>query len=157
MSVSLRICRCPSPFCVLIGHSYIFFCEISHYFFCQAFFFWGLFYVVISALLDLHCCAQAFSSCSVWAGHWGGLSHCGAQALGQVLRLQQLRLLGSLECWLNSRARASLLRGIRDTPGPGLWSVSPAPAGGFLTTEPPGKHCQTFNFILGYSRLTMLW
>ena len=26
-----------------------------------------------------------------------------------------------------------------DLPGPGLKPVSPAPAGGFLTTAPPGK------------------
>ena len=36
-------------------------------------------------------------------------------------------------------ARAQLLRGIWDLPGPGLKPVSPALAGGFLTTAPPGK------------------
>ena len=29
-----------------------------------------------------------------------------------------------------------------DLPGPGLEPVSPALAGGFLTTAPPGKPCQ---------------
>ncbi|KAJ8795391.1 hypothetical protein J1605_018406 [Eschrichtius robustus] len=36
-------------------------------------------------------------------------------------------------------ARAQPLRGMWDPPGPGLEPVSPALAGGFLTTTPPGK------------------
>ena len=36
-------------------------------------------------------------------------------------------------------ARAWLLRGMWDLSGPGLELVSPALAGGFLTTVPPGK------------------
>ena len=36
-------------------------------------------------------------------------------------------------------ARAYLLHGTWDLPGPGLEPVSPALAGGFLTTAPPGK------------------
>ena len=36
-------------------------------------------------------------------------------------------------------ARAKLLYGMWDLPGPGLEPVSPALAGGFLTTAPPGK------------------
>ena len=35
--------------------------------------------------------------------------------------------------------QAVLLRGMWDLPGPGLEPVSPALAGGFLTTAPPGK------------------
>ena len=35
--------------------------------------------------------------------------------------------------------RAQLLHGLWDLPGPGLETVSPALAGGFLTTVPPGK------------------
>ena len=54
-----------------------------------------------------------------------GFSSCSSQAL---------------ECRLSSfGARAYLLRGIWDLPGPGLEPVSPALAGGFLTTAPPGK------------------
>ena len=46
----------------------------------------------------------------------------------------------ALECRLSScGARASLLRGMWDLPGPGLEPVSPALAGGFLTTVPPGE------------------
>ena len=36
-------------------------------------------------------------------------------------------------------ARAWLLCGMWDLPGPGLEPVSPALAGGFFTTAPPGK------------------
>ena len=35
--------------------------------------------------------------------------------------------------------QAQLLRGMWDLPGPGTEPVSPALAGGFLTTVPPGK------------------
>ena len=47
---------------------------------------------------------------------------------------------GALERRLSScGARALLLRGMWDLPGPGLEPVSPALAGGFLTTAPPRK------------------
>ena len=39
----------------------------------------------------------------------------------------------------NCGARAYLLRDMWDLPGPGLEPVSPASAGGFSTTAPPGK------------------
>ena len=46
----------------------------------------------------------------------------------------------SLECWLSScGTRAQLLRSMWDLSWPGLEPVSPALAGGFLTTAPPGK------------------
>ena len=32
------------------------------------------------ARMALHCCAWAFSSCSAWASHCGGLLSCGAWA-----------------------------------------------------------------------------
>ena len=48
-------------------------------------------------------------------------------------------------------ARASLLCGMRDLPRPGLKPVSPAVAGGFLTTEPPGKSRR-----LGFN-LKLIW
>ena len=53
--------------------------------------------------------AGATLSCGARASHCGGFSCCGARALG----------------W--------------DLPGPGLEPMSPALAGGFLTTAPPGK------------------
>ena len=54
-----------------------------------------------------------------------GLSSCGSQALE--------RRLSGCGTW------AWLLCGMWDLPGPGLEPVSPALAGGFLTTAPPGK------------------
>ena len=85
----------------------------------------------------LHCGAQAshcsgFSCCRACAlGTWAsvvvvrGLSSCGSQAPEHRLS--------------SCGARAELLCGIWDLPGPGLEPMSPALAGGFLTTTPPGK------------------
>ena len=70
--------------------------------------------------------AGATLRCGVQASHCGGFSFCGARALGHA---------GISSCgpW------AQLLRAMWDLPGPGLKPVSPALAGGFLTTAPPGK------------------
>ena len=54
-----------------------------------------------------------------------GFSNCGSRALEHRLS--------------SCGARAQLLHGMWDLPGPGLQPVSPALAGGFLTTAPPGK------------------
>ena len=54
-----------------------------------------------------------------------GLSSCGSRALERRL--------------CSCGTQASLLHGMWDLPGPGLEPVSPALAGRFLTTEPPGK------------------
>ena len=110
-------------------------------------------YILFLPVLGLCSCTRAFSSCSEWScsslwcagfslwwllllqstvlGAWAsvvvarGLSSCGSQAL---------------ECRLSSCGeRAQLLRGMWDIPRPGLEPVSPALAGGFLTTAPPGK------------------
>ena len=60
--------------------------------------------------------------------------------------------LWALECRLSScGARALLLCGIWDLPGPGLDPMSPALAGGFLTTGPPGKPYMTV-FELWFSQ-----
>ena len=97
-------------------------------------------------MLDLCCCVQAFSSCGEWgaticcgahASHCGGFSlqstgsrHAGFSSCGSwALELR----LGGCGPW------ASLLRGMWDLPGPGLEPMSPALAGRFLTTAPPGK------------------
>ena len=66
--------------------------------------------------------------CSARASHCSGFSCCGARALEHRLS--------------SCGARGQLLRGMWDLPGPGLEPVSPALAGGFLTTAPLGKsHC----------------
>ena len=57
----------------------------------------------------LHCCMQAFGSC----GEWAQYHTCGAQA--------------------------HLFHSMWDLPGSGIEHMSPAPAGGFSTTGPPGK------------------
>ena len=54
-----------------------------------------------------------------------GFSSCGSQALERRLS--------------SCGAKASLLRSMWDLPGPGLEPVSPALAGGFLTTVSPTK------------------
>ena len=59
-----------------------------------------------------------------------GFSSCGSQVLEHRLR--------SCGTW------ALLLRGMWDLPGPGIEPVSPALAGGFLTTVPPGKSLSCF-------------
>ena len=71
--------------------------------------------------------------CGARASHCGGFSCCGARALGAWASVVVAR--GFNSCG----SRASLLRGMWDLPRPGLEPVSPALAGGFLTTAPPGK------------------
>ena len=76
--------------------------------------------------------AQALVSwTSVAAAH--GLSSCGSRAL-------EHRLSGC-------GAQAYLLCGMRDLPGSGIEPVSPALAGSFFTTEPPGKLCYDYVLI----------
>ena len=60
-----------------------------------------------------------FSSCGTWT------RNCGLRALERRFS--------------SCGAQAWLLHGMWDLPGPGLEPVSPALAGGFLTTVPPGK------------------
>ena len=80
--------------------------------------------------------------CGMPASHCGGFSCCGARAWPSVVVARGLSSCGSqaLEQSLsNCGAWASLLHSMWDLPGPGLEPVSPALAGGFLTTAPPGK------------------
>ena len=85
-------------------------------------------------MLDLRLCARAFSSC----GEWGPLFIAvrGPLTITASLvaehRLQTCRL-SSCGSW------AQLLHGMWDLPRPGLEPVSPAFAGRFSTTVPPGK------------------
>ena len=88
--------------------------------------------------------------CGARASHSGGFSCCGAWSLGaqaSVVVAHGLSSFGlrALERRLSScGARASLLRGMWDLPGPGLEPVFPALAGRFLTTVPPGKSSLLF-------------
>ena len=85
-------------------------------------------------MLGLRFCARAFSSCgkrgSLFIAVRGPLTI--AAPLVAEHRLQTRRL-------SSCGARAWLLRGMWDLPRPGLEPVSPALAGRFLTTAPPGK------------------
>ena len=99
------------------------------------------------AVLGLRFCVRAFSSC----GKQGPLfivvhgPPTFAASLAAEHRLQKCRL-------SNCGSRAQLLRGMWDLPRPVLEPVSPASAGRFSTTAPPGKPCwkflnHSFNFI----------
>ena len=96
--------------------------------------------------------AGASLRCIVRASHCGGFSCCRARALGARAAVVVARGLSScgsraLECRLSScGAQAQLLRGMWDLPGPGLEPVSPALAGRFLTTVPPGKSWEGSKF-----------
>ena len=100
-----------------------------------------MFIYLFLAALGLCCCAWAFSSCGergysllqVQASHCGGFSCCRAWALGA--RASVVVAHGLSSCG----ARALLLRGMWDLPGPGIKPMSPALAGRFLITAPPGK------------------
>ena len=86
------------------------------------------------AVLGLHFCARAFSSC----GKRGPLfiAVCGPLTIEASLvaehRLQTRRL-------SNYGSRAQLFRSMWDLPRPGLEPVSPALSGRLSTTVPPGK------------------
>ena len=55
----------------------------------------------------------------------------------------------ALDCRLSScGAQAQLLHGMWDLPWPGLEPLSPALAGGFLTTGPPGKSHLLLSLLL---------
>ena len=86
------------------------------------------------AVLGLRFCARAFSSC----GKWGPLLITVRRPLTIATspvpehRLQTRRL-------SNRGSWAQPPRGMWDLPRPGLEPVSPALAGRFSTTAPPGK------------------
>ena len=86
------------------------------------------------AVLGLRFSARVFSSC----GNWGPLFIVVRGTLTIVAslvaehRLQTLRL-------SSCGSRAQVLRSMWDLPRPGLKPVSPALAGRFSTTVPPGK------------------
>ena len=113
--------------------------DLFEQFFLICFFFFKLynFYLFIylfMAVLGLRFPARAFSSC----GKWGPLfiavrgPFIIAASLVAEHRLQTRRL-------SNCGSWAELLRGMWDLPRPGLEPMSPALAGRFSTTAPPGK------------------
>ena len=86
------------------------------------------------AALGLCCCAWAFCSCSERRLLFVAVHRLliAVASLVAEHRLQTRRL-------SNCGSRAQPLRGMWDLPRPGLEPVSPALAGGFSTTAPPGK------------------
>ena len=88
-------------------------------------------------MLGLRFCARAFSSCGEWGPLFiavrGPLTIAASLVAEHRLQMRRLSSCGS---------RAQLLCGMWDLPRPGLEPVSPALAGGFSTTVPPGKPCR---------------
>ena len=86
------------------------------------------------AVLGLHFCARAFSSCSKWGplliAARGPLTIAASLVAEHRLQTRRLSSCGT---------RAQPLRGMWDLPRPGLEPVSPALAGRFSTTAPPRK------------------
>ena len=85
-------------------------------------------------MLGLRFCARAFSSCGEWGplliAVRGPLTVAASPVVEHRLQMRRLSSCGS---------RAQLLRGMWDLPRPGLEPTSPALAGRFSTTVPPGK------------------
>ena len=85
-------------------------------------------------MLGLCFCARAFSSCSkrepLFIAVHGPLTIAASLVAEHRLQTRRLSSCGS---------RAQLFRGMWDLPRPGLEPLSPALAGGFSTTAPPGK------------------
>ena len=86
------------------------------------------------AVLGLRFCARAFTSCGKWGPFFIAVRRPLTIAASLVAehRLQTRRL-------SNCGSRAQSLRGMWDLPRQGLEPVSPALAGRFSTTTPPGK------------------
>ena len=108
-----------------------------HFFFFKellTYLFIFLFYFIFLAVLGLRFCARAFSSCGergpLFIAVRGPLTITASLVAEHRLQARRLSSCGS---------RAQLLRGMWDLPRPGLEPVSPALAGRFSTTAPPGK------------------
>ena len=91
------------------------------------------------AVLGLCFCARALSSCGkrgpLFIAVRGPLTVAASPVAEHRLQTRRLSSRGS---------RAQLLRGMWDLPRPGPEPVSPALAGGFSTTAPPGKPLAAF-------------
>ena len=104
-----------------------------------------IFIYLFLAVLGLHFCARAFSSCGkrgpLFIAVRGPLTVAASLVAEHRLQTRRLSTCGS---------RAQPLRGTWDLPRPGLEPVPPALAGGFSTTAPPGKPWVFFfNIFIG--------
>ena len=102
-------------------------------------FFIFLFFFFFLVVLGLRFCARAFASCGergpLFIAVHRPLTIAASPVAEHRLQTRRLSSCGS---------RAQLLRGMWDLPRPGLEPVSPALAGGFSTTAPPGKPGEDF-------------
>ena len=114
------------------------------------FFFYKFIYLFILAVLGLHFCARAFSSCgkrgSLFIVVHGPLTITASPVVEHRFQTRRLSSCGS---------RAQLLPSMWDLPRPGLEPASPALAGRFSTTAPPGKP-NTFIFERYFPRYRIL-
>ena len=98
------------------------------------FFFFLISFYLFMAVLGPRFCVRAFSSCGergpLFIAVHGPLTIAASPVVEHRLQTRRLSNCGS---W------AQLLRGMWDPPRPGLEPVSPALAGRFSTTVPPGK------------------
>ena len=102
------------------------------------------------AVLGLRFCARTFCSCGkrgpLFIALRGPLTVAASLVAEHKLQTRRLSNCGS---------RAQLLHGMWDLPRPGLEPVSPALAGRFSTTAPPGKplmvvfvvHCMVLSYV----------
>ena len=134
---------------------------LSHVIFFLTFIYLYLFL----AVLGLHCCMQAFSSCSEWGilccgsqpYNWGGLSCWGGQVLGAGL--------SSCSSWALEHTGfsscgplAKLLFGTWDLPISGLQPLLPALADRFLSTGPPREvpQCRSLRSFFSFVSVSFL-
>ena len=108
--------------------------ETWNFFFLNRCNFIYLFIYLFLSVLGLRFCARAFSSCGKRGPLFIAVRRPLTVAASLVAehRLQTRRL-------SSCGSRAHLLRGMWDLPRPGLKPMSPALAGRFSTTAPPGK------------------
>ena len=133
-------------------------CLSKKYLFIYLFIYWLRWLFIAACGLSLLAASGGYSSLRCAGFSYCGGFCCRAQAIGaqaSVVVACGLSSCGSqaLEHRLSScGARAQLLRGMWDLPGPGLKPVSPALAGGFLTTAPPRKSQPAFCLWKNFSR-----
>ena len=104
-----------------------------------------LFIYLFLAVLGLRFCARAFSSCGEWRPLFIAVHRSPTAAASPLVehRLQTLRL-------SSCGSRDQLLHVMWDPPRPGLEPVSPALAGRFSTSVPPGKPWNIFNHSFNF-------
>ena len=135
-----------------IPYHRVIFCNIFWGFVC---FFWFLIYLFYLFIFWLYWVSVAARGLSLVAARGGYSSlRCTGFSLRWLLSLWSTGSRHTSFSSCGSRAlerslsscgtRAQLLCGMWDLPGPGLEPVSPALAGGFLATAPPGKPCNIF-------------